>query len=283
MQERVPVPAPVSVIIPCYCCSETIKRAVSSVMEQTLLPVETFLIDDGSYDDGKTVALLHELRSQYKGKTTIQVIQLKENRGPSVARNTGWEAASQPFLAFLDADDAWHPRKLEIQYKWMQAHPEVALAGHSSLWVREGKPPSPLPNEWSAWAVTARQLLLSNRFQTRCVMIRREIPYRFDPTKRYSEDYLLWLRIVLAGYPAWRLGLPLAFTYKADFGSTGLTGHLWQMEKGELETYWQIYRGKRISSITMIGLVLLSLGKYLRRSLFTSVSKRSRRGDPHHG
>jgi glycosyltransferase involved in cell wall biosynthesis len=247
-------------------------------MEQTILPAETFLIDDGSCDDGKTVALLHELMRRYKEKTTIQVIQSKENQGPSVARNIGWESASQPFLAFLDADDAWHPKKLEIQYTWMQEHPEVALTGHSSLWVRKEKLHSPLPNEWSAWKVTARHLLLSNHFLTRCVMIHREIPFRFDPTKRYSEDYLLWLKIVLAGYPAWRLELPLAFTYKADFGSAGLTGHLWRMEKGELETYWQIYRDKRVSSITMMGLILLSLGKYFRRLLSASVSKRNQRG-----
>jgi glycosyltransferase involved in cell wall biosynthesis len=208
---------------------------------------------------------------------------MPENRGPAAARNEGWEAASQPYLAFLDADDAWHPRKLEIQYTWMQAHAEVALTGHSSLWVREEELPSPLPNEWSAWKVTARRLLLSNRFLTRCVMILREIPHRFDSSKRYSEDYLLWLKIVLSGYPAWRLELPLAYTYKADFGSTGLTGNLRRMEQGELDTYRQLHRGKMISSVTMTGLVLLSLGKYFRRLLFTSVSKNYHEGGPSHG
>jgi glycosyltransferase involved in cell wall biosynthesis len=252
-------------------------------MEQTLMPREVFLIDDASCDGEKTRASLQDLRGRFKGKAEFHILILAENQGPSVARNTGWEAASQPFLAFLDADDAWHPKKLEIQYNWMQAHPEVALAGHSSVWVREEKPQSPLPNEWSAWEVKARHLLLSNRFLTRCVMLRREIPYRFDPTKRYSEDYLLWLKIVLAGYPAWRLELPLAYTYKADFGSSGLTGHLWRMEKGELDTYWQLHRGKMVSSITMMGLILLSLGKYFRRFLLTSVSESYHRRGPSHG
>ena len=266
--------APVSVIIPCYNCAQTVGAAVNSVLKQTLLPRELFLIDDGSCDGGKTRASLQELKDGFKGEMSLEVLSMSENQGPAAARNAGWEAASQPYLAFLDADDAWHPRKLEIQYEWMQAHPEVALTGHSSLWVREEKPQFPLPNTWSVWEVKASHLLLFNRFLTRCVMVLREVPYRFDPMKRYSEDYLLWLKIVLSGYPAWRLELPLAYTYKADFGSSGLTGHLWRMEKGELNTYWQLYRGKMVSPIAMMGLIPLSLGKYLRRFLFASVSKR---------
>jgi teichuronic acid biosynthesis glycosyltransferase TuaG len=243
-------------------------------MKQTLMPAELFLIDDGSCDGGETSASLQELKERFKGNVGFHVLFMEENQGPSLARNAGWEAASQPYLAFLDADDAWHPKKLEIQYNWMQAHLEVALTGHSSVWIETETTDFTLPKEWSAWQVTARHLLLSNRFLTRCVMVRRGIPYRFDPSKRYSEDYLLWLRIVRSGHEAWRLELPLAYTYKADFGSSGLTGHLWCMEKGELDTYRQIYRDGMISSMTMMGLVLLSLGKYVRRLLFASVGKR---------
>jgi len=104
-------------------------------------------------------------------------------------------------------------------------------------------------------------------------MVRRTIPYRFDPTKRYSEDYLLWLKIVLSGHQAWRLELPLACTYKADFGSSGLTSHLWRMEKGELDTYFGLYQSGMISFLATAGLTLLSLTKYLRRFLLVSLKK----------
>ncbi|MHB1099234.1 MAG: glycosyltransferase family 2 protein, partial [Burkholderiales bacterium] len=107
---------PVSVIIPCYRCAETIARAVDSVLKQTLPPEEILLVEDCSGDDGNTLAVLHSLQ---QNNPFIRVIPLAKNGGPAAARNAGWDAAKQPYIAFLDADDAWHPKKLEIQYSWM--------------------------------------------------------------------------------------------------------------------------------------------------------------------
>ena len=267
--------APVSVIIPCYCCAETVARAVNSVMRQTLMPRELLLVDDGSNDSGQTISALYRLQEQYEEQLKIYVIELEENQGSAFARNEGWNSASQPFLAFLDADDAWHPRKLEIQYHWMHAHPQVTLTGHLSVWLRPEMPAPELPNQWRERQITARQMFLSNRFFTRCVMLRRDIPYRFDPKKRgYSEDYLLWLSVILSGYPAWRLELPLAYSFKAEFGASGYTSHLWKMEKGELNTYWQLYDRGLISPYTVIALTFLSFTKYLRRLLLSPIKKR---------
>jgi len=52
---------PVSVVIPCYCCADTIGRAVESVMAQTILPAEMWLVEDGSEDGGRTIAVLYDL------------------------------------------------------------------------------------------------------------------------------------------------------------------------------------------------------------------------------
>ena len=123
--------APVSVIIPCYRCADTIKRAVHSVCSQTLLPQEIIMIDDGSDDAGTTLAAMVQLKSA-SGNTPIRIFSLEKNAGPAEARNVGWEASTQCYLAFLDADDAWHPGKLEAQCGWMQLHPNVALCGHIS-------------------------------------------------------------------------------------------------------------------------------------------------------
>ena len=256
---------PVSVIIPCYCCADTIERAVTSVMSQTMLPAEVWLIDDASSDGGRTLATLYELKEHYGSKAHIEVIPLKENSGPAVARNRGWDAATQSYIAFLDADDAWHPRKLEVQYSWMQVHPHVALTGHPFVWIKEDNPVLTIPADWFAHQITPRCLLLSNLFSTPSVMLRRDLPYRFDPTKRHSEDYLLWLQIVLSGHTAWCLELPLTYLFKAPFGVRGLSVDLWKMEKGELDTYQKLRNQGFLHQLTAYALISYSLLKYIRR------------------
>src|SRR5574340_1082572 len=116
--------APVSVVIPCYCCSETIGRALVSIASQTMLPQEVILVEDASPDGGETLGKLRHLAGEYGETFIVKVIALKENCGAGSARNRGWEAAGQPYIAFLDADDAWHPKKIELQYSWMCEHPE---------------------------------------------------------------------------------------------------------------------------------------------------------------
>ena len=268
---------PVSVIIPCYCCAATIERAVSSVMAQTVLPAEVWLIDDASPDGGQTLEVLYELKQRYSGKTHIEIISLKENSGPSVARNTGWDAATQPYIAFLDADDAWHPRKLEIQYNWMKEHPHVALTGHPFVWVKKDDPTQTIPANWHAWQITPFRLLLSNLFSTPSVMLRSDLPYRFDPAKRHSEDYLLWLQIVLSGHTAWRLELPLTYLYKAPFGERGVSADLWKMEKGELDTYWKLHRQGSITKLSLLAITTYSLLKYIRRLIIKFLARVRRR------
>jgi len=99
--------------------------------------------------------------------------------------------------------------------------------------------------------------------------VRRGIAFRFEPTKRYAEDYLLWLRIVLAGESAWLLESPLAYSYKADFGAGGLTKNLWKMQSGVLDTYRRVYMNGSISRANYSCIVLFSLLKYLRRLLLS--------------
>lgn len=264
--------APVSAVIPCYNCSSTIERAISSVENQTLPPKEIILVNDGSSDD--TLNVLLSLQEKH-GTERVQVIDLKKNHGPGYARNIGWDSATQPYIAFLDADDAWHPKKIEIQYNWMKAHPEVAMTGHDCVWVRNPADEafySRLPSTFEVRKI-GRNLLWSNVLSTRSVMLKRDLPFRFRKEKRFSEDYLLWLEIVLNGYPAFKIHLPLAFLYKAPYGVAGLSGKLWEMERGELETYRMIYREGLISSPDFLAATTLSVAKYLRRVLLCNAKK----------
>jgi len=255
---------PVSVIIPCYRCAETIQRAVDSVIAQTFSPEEILLVDDFSNDEGVTLAALDQLRQAHQ-KTNIKIVLLDKNSGSGSARNAGWQESSQPYLAFLDADDSWHPKKLEIQYGWMAAHPDVMLSGHQSVKISEGVALPELPGSLVARRASKFRLLFSNCFPTRSVMLKREVPYRFIPEKRYAEDYLLWLTIVFSGQPAWFLNMPMAYSFKEDFGDGGLTGNLWRTQQGVLDTYYKLFSDGLISFFIFMLVSGFSFLKYFRR------------------
>lgn len=259
---------PVAAIIPCYCCRDTIARALASISAQTRLPREVILVDDASPDDGKTSDTLRQLAKEYECVFPLRIISLEKNGGPGSARNRGWDAATQPYIAFLDADDAWHPQKLEIQCGWMLAHPEQCLVGHAHVLKQEGDSNWwELQREIRTFPVRQGRSMLANPFATRTVMLRRDLPFRFKEGKRYSEDYLLWLQIILSGHPSAHIDLPLAASYKAAYGEGGLSADLWRMEKGELNTYLEIYRESRIGLLRLCLLLVYSMAKHMRRML----------------
>lgn len=253
--------ASVSVIIPCYQSSQTISRAVASVVDQSLRPAEIILVDDGSSDD--TLKLLKELQKKY-GDNWVKIIALEFNYGPSVARNTGWDLANQDYIAFLDADDAWHSEKLAIQYSWMFNHPKIALCGHAYRLIDFQSISSDFqfqPN-FKTHLFSKNEMLFSNPFVTPSVMLKRNLNYRFNPKQRYCEDYLLWLQICLDGHQIAMLDVELTYIYKS-FGKSGLTRNLWQMKWGDTKNYWQLWKSKRISFGKAIFLIMYSLIKLI--------------------
>jgi len=256
------VSTPVSVIIPCYRCWDTIERAVASVAGQTWRPAELILIDDASADE--TPEVLHTLQNRH-GSDWIKLIVRQENGGPGGARNAGLAVASQPYVAFLDADDAWHPRKIEIQLGYMLDHPEVAITGHRSRWLQKERDLLPLRGSHKTRSISKYQMLVANRLATRTVMLKREIKCLFEPGAWYSEDYLLWLQIICQGHQATLLNLELAYSYKAPYGAGGWTGDLWAAEKRELHTYKRLHEERLVSLAVSAGVSVFSLAKYARR------------------
>lgn len=253
---------PVSVVIPCYRCKATLRRAIASVAAQSKRPVEVVLIDDGS-DDG-SLALLRDAQHEF-GEAWVKVIALGENRGAGAARNAGWNVATGKYIAFLDADDTWHPRKIEIQYAFMESNPGVALCGHAHARIADGEPLDRPPGSPGHRAVSRAQLLLSNRFITPSVMLKRDLPHRFLEGARHMEDHLLWLEIASSGAQVARLNEPLAFIYKKPFGESGLSAHLFAMERAELGNYRLLRKKRAIGVGTMLMLCGYSLAKFVRR------------------
>jgi glycosyltransferase involved in cell wall biosynthesis len=254
--------APVSVVVPCYRCAGTIERAIRSVGMQSRRPAELILVDDASGDG--TGAVLEELRARH-GPDWIRIITLERNQGPATARNAGWDAATQRYVAFLDADDAWDARKLEIQCAWMEAHPGFAVTGHASRQLLPDAERPADPGEGEAKTVSKSALFLSNPFITPSVMLRREITQRFEAGKRHMEDYLLWLEVALSGRKIARLPQVLAYTFKAPFGESGLSAQAWEMEKGELAAFTDLLRRGYLGFGFWLLLSGFSFIKFLRR------------------
>jgi glycosyltransferase involved in cell wall biosynthesis len=267
--------ASVSVIIPCYQCGNTIERAIASVYAQTLRPAEVVLVDDCSEDD--TPIILQRIKNRYP-EDWIKVTSTPHNSGPGAARNLGWKLAKQPYIAFLDADDSWHPQKIEIQYRWMSCHPDATLTGHLCVYTSESNRnilagTRYLVTNVSTYSVTKRKMLIANRFSTPTIMLRRDIQHRFLESKRYSEDYLLWLNIICTGHKAYKIDLPLAFLHKAPYGEGGLSSHIFKMQFGEIETFRLLLRSRCITYPAFILLGTWSWLKFLRRLTITLSQK----------
>jgi glycosyltransferase involved in cell wall biosynthesis len=97
----------ITVIIPAYNAERTVGIAVDSVLAQTFANFELLVIDDGSQDETADVVTARD-------DPRVKCVRT-ENGGVSVARNRGLDLAAGSYVAFLDADDAWQPTKLERQ------------------------------------------------------------------------------------------------------------------------------------------------------------------------
>jgi glycosyltransferase involved in cell wall biosynthesis len=279
-QVKIASVAPVSVVIPAFRAKATIAEAIDSVARQTQLPMEVIVVDDGSNDG--TGDFVKELALHY-GPDWLQVLELRENQGAATARNEGWSAARGGFIAFLDADDRWHPNKIEYQYEYMRTHPDVALCGHDYRISPDSEADLNLSYPALDEHIRPLRLLLFNPLVTPSVMVRASVPFRFMPGKRHTDDHLLWMEIALSGLRVVKLSAPLALISKALYGEGGLSSQMWSMEKGELHNYWHLKITRRIGLLAAIGLMAFSLAKYMRRIFIVAIRRavtRVRRRNP---
>jgi len=175
----------VSVIIPAYNAGDRVARAITSALDQTLPVLEIIVVDDGSSDDTVQVAASFG--------DPVRVVS-KPNGGPASARNVGAKVARGDWLAMLDADDWWFPRKNEIQLRYV-VEDDVGLS-HCRLDHRTERPPDEL---------TFQDLWERNWISNSSVLMRKKVFEEvggFVEVKRLVEDYNLWLRVSAAG---WRI------------------------------------------------------------------------------
>ncbi len=122
----------ISVIIPTYNRAVLLREAVLSVIRQTLQDREIIIVDDGSTDN--TCDHIRDLIDRYR---FIRYISLPVNKGVSHARNTGISNSCGEYLAFLDSDDSWRKRKLEIQLKEMVSS-RFKISYTNERWIMNG-------------------------------------------------------------------------------------------------------------------------------------------------
>lgn len=254
------LPAPISVIIPCYKCEDTIERALLSVINQTRAVSEIILVDDFSED--KTLAKLYALQAKYS-LFNIVILWQQFNCGPGIARNAGWDIATEPWIAFLDADDSWDLRKIELQYSWVEKNNEIDFISHGTgLWTNDAN--LDLKREASLIKINPYRNLFRNIIPTRSVLIRSSIPLRFLG-KAYAEDYLLWLTLLFNGFYCYRLPLILAYSHRGEYSPGGYSGSLWRHEKRELKCFFYLYQRQMIPIVILVSAVIFSVMKFIKR------------------
>lgn len=181
----------VSVIIPTFNRWPLVGEAVESVLAQSVVDYEVIVVDDGSSD--ATVRRLSQFGARLR-------IFTQENLGVSAARNLGARLARGDFLAFLDSDDLWLPRKIAVQTAFMQQNPTVQICQTNEIWIRNGVRVNPKAKHRKPSGDIFLPSLELCLVSPSAVMLQRELFERlggFDETFPVCEDYDFWLRIAV--------------------------------------------------------------------------------------
>ncbi len=179
----------VSVIIPTYNRKDFVTNAIDSVLKQTFSPAEIIVIDDGSTDGTG-----HVLKKYGSGIRYIY----QENKGVSSARNTGIKLAEGEYITFLDSDDRWAPKKLDIQIRELSKHKQFRAAYTDEIWIRNGKRVNQKLRHGKHGGSIFRRCLPLCIISPSSVILHRDIIEEaglFNENLPVCEDYDMWLRI----------------------------------------------------------------------------------------
>jgi teichuronic acid biosynthesis glycosyltransferase TuaG len=219
--------AQISVVMPVYNAMATLPRSIDSVLAQTFLAFELVVVDDGS-TDGSAALIETYARRDSRVRAIYQA-----NRGVAEARNVGINASNGSHIAFLDSDDWWAPRKLELQFSEMRRR-NIVVSYMSYQRVDENG--RNLSRVIPPARVTYADLLKSNHIGNLTGMYNRKIgDGKF--LRIGHEDYVFWLERVKRSGVAVCVPCdePLAFylVRKNSLSSGKLRAIGWQ---------WEIYR-----------------------------------------
>ncbi len=184
----------VSVIIPVFNGERFLSQAVESVLNQTHDNLEVIIVNDGSTDHSEEIALGLAIDPRVKNFK-------QNNAGVATARNLGIAHASGDYVAFLDQDDLWSPRKLEYQIALFHSNNDIALVHGKIAYVDALGKLLDLP-KW-AWVqpiagYCIKELFIGNKIATLATLIRKTC---FDEIGTFrqkfapADDWDMWLRL----------------------------------------------------------------------------------------
>ena len=202
-------PALISVVMPCYNAAPYVEEAIECVLQQSYRNVELIIVDDGSSD--ASMQIVTRVAAGNPGRITVLH---QTNSGPYTARNHGLSHARGNFVAFLDADDYWHPDALNQLHAAMTGTlADVAYCGWQNVGEAAANTHPYIPPDYVASDATAL-FLQSCPWPINGVLVRRQL---IDALRGFSErlptamDYDMWLRMLALQPTVVRVPEVLAF------------------------------------------------------------------------
>ncbi|WP_452221566.1 glycosyltransferase family 2 protein [Lacinutrix salivirga] len=245
------ITALVSIITPTYNSEKFITQTINSVINQTYTNWELILIDDASTDE--TLIIIEKFQNNYP---TIQLIKNETNQGAAISRNKGIDAAKGDFIAFLDADDLWLPKKLEVQLDFMlKKQVDVCFTSYE-LMDENGnslhKTVQALP------ILTYKKLLKSNYIGNLTgIYNAKKLGKIKSPNLRKRQDWLLWLKALKASNkPAQGISQSLALYRVRDNSISSNKFHLLKYN------YWVYKKGLGFSTVNSVYRMLVFLKEH---------------------
>ena len=212
----------VSVIVPTYNRADLLERALNSIVSQTYQDFELIVVDDGSTD--KTSKVM-------KSFPKAQYLYIKKNSGVSKARNVGLASAKGELICFLDSDDLWNEKKIQIQAQWLENNKASQICYTDEIWIRNGVRVNPMDRHRKYSGDIFRHCLGLCIVSPSSVMIRAKLfdeIGNFDESLPACEDYDLWLRIA-SKYAFHFIEEPLIIKYGGH--SDQLSRKYWGMDR----------------------------------------------------
>jgi glycosyltransferase involved in cell wall biosynthesis len=200
-----------SVVIPAYQVAQTVGAALDSALGQTRPPLEVIVCDDGSTDD------LDAALAPYLDRI---VLVRQENQGAAVARNTAFDQSMGDFVAVLDGDDVFLPRRLEALGRLGAQRPDLDILAADAYFERSGRIVGRFYESRDFPTDDQRRAILEWCFLFNPAVRRSRVLEigGFDPTLRIGHDWDCWLRLILSGSGAGLVPEPLT-RYRIVSGS----------------------------------------------------------------
>ncbi len=179
---------PITFLLPVYNGEKYLAETLQSIVNQSFTDFETLIINDGSKD--KTQYIIEQFQ---KIDPRIKSIS-RENRGLIATLNEGLDLIQSPYIARIDADDLCHRQRLELQFKFMEANPQVGVCGSNIKFFGDSSFDFNFPTSNEELKA---MLIYRPSFAHPAVMLRKKImninKLYYDKNFVDCEDYKLWL------------------------------------------------------------------------------------------